>query len=136
MHEHPRVAADRVGMQLERIHAVLELVLDREDVAGELPGLAREDEAGVRGHGHRRPQNEAARLGRHHIVDLARAGVLGELVDREAERLGVEEERRDVLEDDPRLREVRDVLDVVLEAHVRAQRASLRRSRISSRCLR
>jgi hypothetical protein len=39
--------------------------------------------------------------------------VLHEPLDGVPERLGVEEQRREVLEDDPGLREVRDVPDVV-----------------------
>ena len=58
---------------------------------------------------HRAAEHEAARLGGDHVVGLALARVVGQRVDRCAQRLRVEEQRRDVLEDDPRLGEVGDV---------------------------
>ena len=59
----------RVRVHLERVHAVLERVLDGGLSRGSLPGLrARMKPAPPRGH--RAAEHEAARLGRHDVVDL------------------------------------------------------------------
>jgi hypothetical protein len=59
----------------------------------------------------RRAEDEPARLGPQDDVGLERPRERGELVDGLPERLRVRTQRHDVLEDDARLREARDVAD-------------------------
>src|SRR6185312_10302808 len=54
-------------------------------------------------------QDESARLGPDHDVDVARLRPDGKVVDRLMERVGVRQERHDGLEHDPWLRKVGDV---------------------------
>ena len=79
---------------------------------GSLPGLRAGDEAAAEPAGERAAGDEAARLGAEHEVGLARLGPRrrGRRPSR-ASASAVGEQRHDVLEDDPRLREVRDVAD-------------------------
>ena len=84
--------------------AVLEDVLGRDRVVRQLARLARGDEAGAELARQRAAEDEAARLGRDHEVDVARrAPSSASACDRRVERRRVEQQRRDVLEDDPRL---------------------------------
>ena len=69
------------------------------------------DEARAELVGHRRGEDEAARLDADDGVDLLPLELGGERVDDPAEALGVLQERRDVVEVDARLREVRHLAD-------------------------
>jgi hypothetical protein len=99
-------------MHLESIHPVLERVLDRLGPGGQLARPARRDEAGSRASGHRAAEDEATRLRCHDDVDLQLAGVAGEQLDGVLQRRRVEQQRGDVLEDDPFRGKVRNVPDV------------------------
>ena len=69
--EHARARGDRVGVELERVGAVLEQVLGPDGLVRQLAGLAREHEAGAELARDRRPEQEAARLGADDDVDAA-----------------------------------------------------------------
>ena len=84
---------------------------------GSLPGLRAATKPQLEPVGERRAEDEAARLGAEDEVRLARLGALRELLDRLVQRLRVGEQRHDVLEDDPALREVRDVADLRRQVH-------------------
>jgi hypothetical protein len=77
----------------------------------QLARLAHRHEARVEEVRDRRRGDEAPGLDAQDPVDVAVPEGIGEAVDRGAEGRGVGEERRDVLEDDPGLREVGDVAD-------------------------
>src|ERR671918_1240496 len=135
--KHARSALDRVGVQLERIEAVLERVLGADRAPGKLAWLAGRHEAAAEPVGERRAQDEPARLGAEDQVWLARLGELGELLDGLAQRLRIRQQRHDVLEDDAALREVRDVPNAGGEvAHDRGTipRSARRNRRFESSC--
>jgi hypothetical protein len=102
-------ARQRVGVDLEGVDPVFECVLGADDLVRQLAALARGHEAHAEVARQRAAEDEAARLGGDHEVDVELARVLAEPRDGRVERCGVQQERRDVLEDDPRLREVVDV---------------------------
>src|SRR5581483_6169319 len=99
--EHAMLRPERVAVDLERVATVLELVARGVGLVRQLARLAHDGHPGaerVRGGG----DDEPARLDAEHHVRAA-AKVRGEGVDRGAEGARVGEQRRDVLEDDPRL---------------------------------
>src|SRR5713226_8594747 len=100
---------DRVLVDVELIGPVLELVRMAEHSPGQLARLADRDEAGVKADRDGRARDETPSLdGRDERRALA-LPVDGHQVDDLAKRLAVREQRRDVPEDDPRLRKVGDV---------------------------
>ena len=78
---------------------------------GELARLARGDEARVEARRERAAEDEAARLDADDDVDVLADEALGERVEHDVERARAREQRRDVLEEDPRLGEIGDVAD-------------------------
>jgi hypothetical protein len=108
-HEHPLARRDGIGVHLEVVGPVLEGVLLRTGLAGQLAHLAERDEARPQRPGHGRGQHEATGLDPGHQVDRLLRERSGEGVDRCREGLAGAEQRGDVLEGHPRLREVRDV---------------------------
>jgi hypothetical protein len=98
-------------VDLERVRPVLQGVLDRKDLGGELAKLAHGHESGLELVGHRGAEDEAARFHAHDDVDL----LVGERRRHEVDGLLVGhwflEQRRDVVEQDARLREVGDLAD-------------------------
>ena len=124
--EHARARADRVLVQLQARLAVLERVLDADRPPRQLPRLARGDEPCAELVSERPAEDEPPRLRAEDELRRARSCPLGELVDRRPERGRVGEQRHDVLEEDPRLREVRDVPDVRLQIrHLRGELAQV-----------
>ena len=85
VHEHARARADGVGVQLERVGAVLQRVVGADRVVRQVAGLAREHEARAELAGDRRPEQEAARLRPDDDVGLQVAGDVDERVDRGAQ---------------------------------------------------
>src|SRR5262245_58674962 len=134
--DHALPLDDRVGVDLERVEAVLERVLGRHGPPRELAGLPRGDEAAAELARERAARDVPARLGAEDQVGLARPRPLRQAVDRLRERLRVGEQGHDVLEDDPGLGKVRNVPDLGLEidAHcpTRCRRARQKRSWLSS----
>ena len=101
-------------MHLERVAPVLELVAVRVGVPRQLARLAHGHEPRAQRERDRRREDEPACLDADDLGDRAverRHQQLG----RAPERLGVTEQRRDVLEHHPGLREVVDVADVLPE---------------------
>ena len=104
-------------MHLERVGAVLEVVRDRRGVPRKLARLARRHETRAQLVGERAAEDEAARLGAHHLGHARVGERIGKRVDRAAEPLGAREQRRDVLEDDAFFGPVGDVTDVGGQVH-------------------
>ena len=111
--EHLLAGLDRVAVDLEGVGAVLEGVLDGQRLGRELAELADRDEARAELDRHRRAEDEAARLHADDDVDLLAPVGLEHEVDRLAVRGRILQQRRDVVEQDPRLREVRDLADLL-----------------------
>jgi hypothetical protein len=109
--QHARAAGQRVGMDLQRVDSVLERVLRADGLVRQLAGLARRDEAGPQLAGERRAEDEPPRLGGDHQIDRRIGDQLRQARHGAVERPGVEQQRRDVLEDDPRPGKVGDVAD-------------------------
>ena len=109
--------------------------------ARQLPGPARRREAAAQPVRERAAEDEPARLGAEHEIRPPRLRPLGEPLDRLVQRRRVCEQRHDVLEDDPRLGEVRDVADLALPgpwrrlAHAAAALRSARQKRSWDRSL-
>jgi hypothetical protein len=82
---------------------------------GSLARLARRHEARAQLARQRGAEDEPARLGRDHQVHRQRSRHRRQLRHGLVERRGVQQQRRDVLEDDPRPRKVRDVADELSE---------------------
>ena len=78
---------DRVGVHLELVESVLERVLRRHGVPGQLAGLARRHEAAAELARERSTGDVAARLGAEYEVGLARRGPLRQPLDGLRERL-------------------------------------------------
>src|SRR5262245_45509082 len=104
----PLAGLDRVAVDLERVRAVLEGILDGQRLGRQLAELADRDEAGTELVGHRSREDEAARLHPDDDVDLVVLERLEHEPDRLVEGRRVLQQGRDVVEQDPRLREVRD----------------------------
>ena len=102
-------------MHLEAVGAVLELVGRLDRLPRQLARLAGRHEAAAEPVGEGAAEDEAARLGAEDHVGLERPRERLEPVDRLPEVDGVGDERHQVLEDDPRLGEVRDVADAVAQ---------------------
>ena len=115
MDEHPRAPGQRIVVDLKGVDAVLQGVLDRDRLAGQPPRLPRRDEARAYARRYRAAEHESPRLRGNHVVDLAVGRPRREQRDRMLERRRVEEQRRDIPEDDPGLGVVRDVADVLPE---------------------
>ena len=102
-----------IAVDLEKVGAVLELVLLPLDLPRQLARLAHRHESGTEPVGDGRGEDEPSGLDAEHPVDPVVGEVVRQRVDRRPERLRVAEERRDVLEGDAWLGEVRDVPDMV-----------------------
>ena len=107
-----------IPVNLELVGPVLEGVALGVDGAGELAGLAGGDESAAEAVCDGRTDEEATSLRAHDLGDAPSLEVTGDVVDDGAQRLGVVEERRDVLEDDARLGVVGDVDDAAREVEV------------------
>ena len=94
---------DRVGVDLEQVGAVLEVVLLALDLPGQLAPLADGDEAGTETVGDGGGEDESPGLDPDHLGHPVAGEAARRGVDGESEAFGVGEERRDVLEDDPGL---------------------------------
>src|SRR5579871_1909750 len=132
-----RSAADRVGCDLEGVLAVFERVRCGDGLGRQLSRTASGHEAAARGDGDTAAEPEPSRLGAEDEIRVALTRPRGQLFDRLCERLSVDKERRDVLEADPSLREVRNLADLALEidGHYWASLRTLRhRSRSDSSC--
>ena len=103
-------------MHLECIGAVLQLVLDPLRGRRKLSRLPDRDEPCPERERDGCPQDEASGFDRHDAAHPEPAKGSGHLVDRPSEESWIEEDRRDVLEHDPRLWEVRDVANGVADA--------------------
>src|SRR5947208_3990532 len=106
---------DRVLVHLERRRTVFQVVLDADDIAGELSELAHWDKPDAELVGDRGREDKAPRLHADDGVDLLRADLREESVDRGRKRVPVLKERRNVLEEDARLGEVGNVTDPARE---------------------
>ena len=106
-------------MDLELVGAILERVLLAEDVARQLARLAGRHEAGTEAIGDGSAHEEATGLGADDLGDASLEEVVGDLIDGSGKALRACEQRRDVLEDDARLRIVGDVNDIALEIDAR-----------------
>jgi hypothetical protein len=129
-----RAFSDQVGVQLERVLAVLERVGGPHGLRRELPGPPGREESRADLVRDRRTEDEAPGLSAENEVRLLPARPVGEPFDRLVQGFRVSEERHDVLEDDAWLWEVRDVADQRAEvdcghAQVAASCRSSRRKR-------
>jgi hypothetical protein len=89
---------------------------------GQLARLASRHEPDAELARQRPAEDEASRLGGDDQVDPERTCMFRQQADRVIERPRIEQKRSDVLEDDPRLGEVRNVADAVAEVDPRDAR--------------
>lgn len=96
-------------MHLDRIRAVLECVFLADPLIREFAQLAGHDEGKAERDRDRRAKDEPSALNSDDHVRLALSRVVDQQVDDLFESVRMLEDRRDVLEDDARFREIRDV---------------------------
>src|SRR6266496_753758 len=113
--QHPVAGVDGVPVDLQNGRPVLQRVFHALGVPRQLALFPDGHESGAEVVRHRRGEDESAGLDTHDLVDVAPAVSDDDQVDHRGERVVVGEERRDVLEDDPLLRKVRDVPDQALD---------------------
>src|SRR5581483_3712792 len=105
------VATNGVGVHLEAFRSVFELVVDPVHVVGKLALLSRRDEPRVQTVGNRRRHDEPAGFDTEDASDTVADEPVDDRVDHRREPDLVAEQRRDVLEDNARCGEVRDIPD-------------------------
>ena len=110
-HKDMLAGRDGVGVDLDRVGAVFEVVLLGHRGAGKLARLADRNEADVKRVGHGGTEDEASSFDADDGVDSGVTPRIGERLDGRCEPVRVSEQGRDVLKDDPRLRNVGDVAD-------------------------
>ena len=102
---------DGVGVDLDRVGAVFEVVLLGHRGAGKLARLADRDEADTERVGHGGTKDEPSSFDADDSVDSGVMPRIGERLDGRRKPLRMGEQGRDVLEDDPGLGNVGDVAD-------------------------
>ena len=108
VHQHHTLSGrDGVGVDLERVRAVLEVVGNAHHRRGQFSGLSDWNKAGVETIGQRGAEDESARLDAQHQVDFARNVVRGQRIDQLGESRLILEQRGDVVKKNPRLGKVR-----------------------------
>ena len=113
--QHAVTGAKRVLVNLEAVNAVLERVLLALGLRRELPRLANRDEAGIQPAGDRGAQDEAPALDADHVVDALTCIRGCERSHHFTKSVGVVQERRNVVEQNPRLREIGNVPNLGFE---------------------
>jgi hypothetical protein len=107
----------RVGLDLDGVAAVLQVVGVGQGGARQLALLAHHDEALVEPQRQRRGDQEAAGFDAGEDVRLVLVDDLGKALDRGLPGLRVRQQRRDVVEQDARRRKIRNPADVLLQVH-------------------
>ena len=102
---------DGVFMDFDRVRAVFEVIRLRDGAVWEFAPFPNRNEATTEGMRDAAPEDKASGLDSEHLGDAFTHERLYEEVDRKSMKLRVREDRRDILEEDPRLREVRNVSD-------------------------
>lgn len=105
-HQDTITGSERIHVQLEVILSVLQRVLSSDRRPGELAELPDGNEPATELERQWRGEDEAAGLDPDDPVDAAIAEELHEVIDHAPERTRLQEERRDVAEDDSRRGEV------------------------------
>jgi len=114
-HEHALARVDRVDVDLDRIGPVLEAERLAQRLRRQLARLADRAEPRAEAVGHRTAENEPPALDAHDDVDARPGKRRREALDGGPEPFRVAKQRRDVVEENARLREIRDVPDAALE---------------------
>src|SRR5437762_3185828 len=128
--QHGLAGLDGIGVHLQRVGPVLEVVRLHDGGPRKLAGLADRDKARAKPDCHRRAGDEAARLdGGDQVWRIGGPG-LRHQVDDLGENCLVAEERRDVAEDDALLRVIGDVADVSLQLFRRRHSTERKYSRV------
>lgn len=106
---------DGVGVDLQRVGTVLERIRHAYRLGGQLPRLSHRHEPGLQTVCQRRAEDEAAALHPDHQIDTGVVIRLPHRIEREAQPLGIAQQRGDVVEENSRFRKVRDVTNLALE---------------------
>src|SRR5439155_16529443 len=109
--QHALPRANRVFMNLQRVAAVFELVAGADAPRRQLPRLAHRREAGPDAIRDRRAENEPAALDGDNDLDTLILERKGKRIDGRAEARWILQQRRDVVEENPGLGEVRNMTD-------------------------
>src|SRR5688500_5113526 len=131
----PLAGVHGIGVELERVDSVLEIVRLAHRAVRQLAGLAGGHETESQAVGDRAREEKPAGVDAQHLAGIALGDPVGQRADGVAKEPRVEEQRGDVLEGDPRLREIGDVADRPPEPYleVRRRRCGLPAHR-SARC--
>src|SRR5438128_3439513 len=117
--KHPLAHRNRVPVHRQRVGAILQIILDLEDVGRQLAGSPDRHEAGVELKRQRSAQDKPARLDADDLGHVAVPVERGEVSDDAAERPAVLEQRRDVIEQDPGFGEIRNLTNELFVIHKR-----------------
>ena len=120
---HALAGLHRIGLHLDPVGAVFQRVVQPDGRARQLARLAQHDEAEAEFQRQRRGDQEAAALDAGQHVGLVRADDVGQARHRRAPGRAVPQQGGDVVEQDARLREIRDAADMVAEVEVGVVRA-------------
>src|SRR6185312_10592894 len=98
VHEYSGAAGEGIGVDLERIDAVLKRVFGAHRFVRQFARLAGRDEARLKLPSERTPEDESTGFGSDDEVNIELPGEAGEPVDRGIARARVEQQRRNVAE--------------------------------------
>ena len=116
-HHHALSRLHGIGLHLDAIGSVFQGIVQPHRLARQLAALAEHDEAAAQLERERRGDQEAAAFDPGEQVGLVCAHRLCHATHRHLPGIGVPQQGGDVVEQDPRLGEIRDAPDVVLEVH-------------------
>ena len=102
-------------MDLERVLAILQAVGGARGRSGQLLRFAHWNKPGVQAIGDHGRKNEPASLDPHHAVDELAHVVVGQQVDRPVQPERIFQQRRDVIEENTRLREIGNFANQLLQ---------------------
>src|SRR5919109_632055 len=106
-----------IVMHFERVGAVFELVALLVSLRRQLPRLADRNEAGTQAMRDRGAEDEAAALDSDDGVDAVVFEPRRHHLDRRLESFTMPQQRGDVIEENARLRKIRNVSDVLFQIH-------------------
>jgi len=116
-YHNPLARLNRIVLKLDRVSAVLESIAMVDSWAWQLASFARHYEAAAERVGQRCGNEKSPRLDPDEKIRAERANRIGEPFHSAAPSARLREQRGDVVEQDPRLREIGDRPDVLLKIH-------------------
>ena len=114
-HKYPRSCNKRILMDVQRVAAILQFVLNTESCCRQFARLAHWNEAGIQRLRDRSTENESTTLGTNHRIDSRTAPWICHQLNGHRQSPGIRQQRRDILEHDSLAREIRHISYKLLE---------------------